>query len=74
MKDATILQVHAPGTEVEFMDCERTGVVLAVTIREGGVASYEVAWWVDGLRHTAELAPHEICGAETRLRAVALVG
>lgn len=36
------------------------GKVLAVTVRESGVAGYEVAWWSGGTRYTAWVEPSEI--------------
>ena len=53
--------VIAPGTKCLLTNGDRAeALVLAVTVRHGGPATYEIAWWSNGSRQTAWVEPHEI--------------
>lgn len=53
------MTVISPRSRVRLADDVET-VVLAVTIRDGGPACYEVAWWNGNARQTAWVEPHEL--------------
>lgn len=61
MYPMTFFQVISPGTKCLLTHADRgEALVLAVTLRQGGPALYEIAWWSNGSRQTAWVEPHEI--------------
>lgn len=57
------LTVHPPGSWAEVggpLDTKIKVRILAVSVRESGVTSYEVVWWAGKDRHTAWVEPGEL--------------
>lgn len=69
------VKIIAPGTMCKLVKGDSAeAMVIAVTIREHGPASYEIVWWLNGSRQTAWVEPCEIEPGSEGVREIGFKG